>query len=167
MHFICRGLCIVGLVLLYYAFSIGLTFYNKWLMKVRESSSSPQFFFFFWVNNQPSKRNFCLLSLSNLWRVSVFFSQDFHYPLFMTLVHIAMIFCLSALTRRILQCCTGKARIVLSWTDYLRKVAPTGEKVVVLPNRPFSFSSESRLVCCMLAHWLCYPKLSGTVSRLH
>uniref|UniRef100_A0A3Q3X6C0 Solute carrier family 35 member C2 n=1 Tax=Mola mola TaxID=94237 RepID=A0A3Q3X6C0_MOLML len=83
VHFICRGLCIVGLVLLYYAFSIGLTFYNKWLMK------------------------------------------DFHYPLFMTLVHIAMIFCLSALTRRILQCCTGKARIVLSWTDYLRKVAPT------------------------------------------
>lgn len=30
-----RGLRIVGLVLFYYVFSIGITFYNKWLMKVR------------------------------------------------------------------------------------------------------------------------------------
>lgn len=34
LHFICRGLRIIGLVLLYYVFSIGITFYNKWLMTV-------------------------------------------------------------------------------------------------------------------------------------
>ncbi|XP_028264963.1 solute carrier family 35 member C2 [Parambassis ranga] len=83
VQFLCRVLRNVGLVLLYYVFSIGITFYNKWLMK------------------------------------------GFHYPLFMTLVHLVIIFCLSALTRRALQCRTGKPRVVLSWTDYLRKVAPT------------------------------------------
>uniref|UniRef100_A0AAQ6ID77 Solute carrier family 35 member C2 n=1 Tax=Anabas testudineus TaxID=64144 RepID=A0AAQ6ID77_ANATE len=80
---LCRVLRTVGLVLLYYVFSIGITFYNKWLMK------------------------------------------DFHYPLFMTLVHLAINFCLSALTRRAIQSWTGKPRIILSWRHYLFKVAPT------------------------------------------
>lgn len=35
-QFLFRGLCTVGLILLYYVFSIGITFYNKWLMKVGE-----------------------------------------------------------------------------------------------------------------------------------
>uniref|UniRef100_A0A672J3F2 Solute carrier family 35 member C2 n=1 Tax=Salarias fasciatus TaxID=181472 RepID=A0A672J3F2_SALFA len=83
VQFLCRGLRTVGLVLLYYVFSIGITFYNKWLMK------------------------------------------GFHYPLFMTLVHVVMIFSLSAVTRWLLQCWTGKPRVVLSWTLYFRKVAPT------------------------------------------
>uniref|UniRef100_A0A3Q3N1T5 Solute carrier family 35 member C2 n=1 Tax=Labrus bergylta TaxID=56723 RepID=A0A3Q3N1T5_9LABR len=83
VQFFCRGLRTVGLVLLYYAFSIGITFYNKWLMK------------------------------------------DFRYPLFMTLVHLTIIFCLSTLTRRAMQLWTGKPRITLNWRDYLRKVAPT------------------------------------------
>uniref|UniRef100_H3CFY9 Solute carrier family 35 member C2 n=1 Tax=Tetraodon nigroviridis TaxID=99883 RepID=H3CFY9_TETNG len=78
-----RGLRIIGLVLFYYVFSIGITFYNKWLMK------------------------------------------DFHYPLFMTLVHITIIFSLSAITRRILHSWTGKPRVLLSWTDYLHRAAPT------------------------------------------
>ncbi|XP_051804940.1 LOW QUALITY PROTEIN: solute carrier family 35 member C2 [Acanthochromis polyacanthus] len=80
VQFLCRGIRTVGLVLLYYVFSIGITFYNKWLM------------------------------------------QGFHYPLFMTLVHLTITFCLSALTRRAMQCWMGKPRIVLSWTDYIYKV---------------------------------------------
>ncbi|XP_071331693.1 solute carrier family 35 member C2 isoform X1 [Trachinotus anak] len=83
IQFLCRGLRTVGLVLLYYVFSIGITFYNKWLMK------------------------------------------GFHYPLFMTLVHLTIIFCLSALTRWAMQWRTGKPRVILSWKDYLLKVAPT------------------------------------------
>ncbi|XP_056277947.1 solute carrier family 35 member C2 [Pseudoliparis swirei] len=83
VQFFCRGLRAVGLVLLYYVFSIGITFYNKWLMK------------------------------------------GFRYPLFMTLVHLAINFCLAALTRRAMQCWAGKPRILLSWKDYLRKVFPT------------------------------------------
>nr|XP_057907330.1 solute carrier family 35 member C2 isoform X2 [Doryrhamphus excisus] len=51
--------------------------------------------------------------------------KAFHYPLFMTLVHLAINFCLSALTRRAIQCWTGKTGVLLSWTDYLRRVAPT------------------------------------------
>ncbi|CAG6021052.1 unnamed protein product [Menidia menidia] len=85
VQFLCRGLRTVGLVLLYYVFSIGITFYNKWLMK------------------------------------------GFHYPLFMTLVHLTIIFSLSALTRWVYTavCGAGKPRVVLSWRDYLFKVAPT------------------------------------------
>ncbi|XP_057680164.1 solute carrier family 35 member C2 isoform X2 [Corythoichthys intestinalis] len=51
--------------------------------------------------------------------------KGFHYPLFMTLVHLALTFCLSALTRRAMQCWTGKNRVILTWTEYLHKVAPT------------------------------------------
>ncbi|KAG9332479.1 hypothetical protein JZ751_014577 [Albula glossodonta] len=80
---ICRAVRIVGLVLFYYVFSIGITFYNKWLMK------------------------------------------GFHFPLFMTLVHLTIIFCLSALTRSAMQCWTGKPRVLLSWKTYMIKVAPT------------------------------------------
>lgn len=32
--FVWRALLTLGLVLLYYCFSIGITFYNKWLTKV-------------------------------------------------------------------------------------------------------------------------------------
>ncbi|XP_068120496.1 solute carrier family 35 member C2 isoform X2 [Hyperolius riggenbachi] len=73
----------VGLVLFYYCFSIGITFYNKWLLK------------------------------------------RFHLPLFMTLVHLLMIFIMSALSRALMTCYSGRARVILPWSDYLKKVAPT------------------------------------------
>ncbi|MGH0157006.1 UNVERIFIED_CONTAM: hypothetical protein FKN15_040194 [Acipenser sinensis] len=84
LQFLCRGLRTVGLVLLYYCFSIGITFYNKWLLK------------------------------------------EFHFPLFMTLVHLMIIFILAAVTRTLMQCWTGKPRVVLGWSQYLTKAAPTG-----------------------------------------
>ena len=52
--------------------------------------------------------------------------QGFHFPLFMTLVHLSIIFSLSALSRWALQWWTGKPRVVLSWSDYIFKVAPAG-----------------------------------------
>uniref|UniRef100_A0A8C1L191 Sugar phosphate transporter domain-containing protein n=2 Tax=Cyprinus carpio TaxID=7962 RepID=A0A8C1L191_CYPCA len=82
-QFLCRALRTVGLVLFYYVFSIGITFYNKWLMR------------------------------------------DFHFPLFMTLLHLVIIFSFSTLTRFAMQCWTGKPRVTLPWKVYLSKVAPT------------------------------------------
>ncbi|XP_037667740.1 solute carrier family 35 member C2 isoform X4 [Choloepus didactylus] len=81
--FVWKALLTLGLVLLYYCFSIGITFYNKWLTK------------------------------------------SFHFPLFMTMLHLAVIFLFSALSRALVQCSSHRARVVLSWTDYLRRVAPT------------------------------------------
>ncbi|KAF6726061.1 Solute carrier family 35 member C2 [Oryzias melastigma] len=104
VQFVCRATRTVGLVLLYYVFSIGITFYNKWLMK------------------------------------------GFHYPIFMTLVHLVVIFCLSALTRRILQLWTGKPRVVLKWAVYFRKVAPTAMATALdigLSNWSFLFITIS------------------------
>ncbi|XP_070600402.1 LOW QUALITY PROTEIN: solute carrier family 35 member C2 [Erythrolamprus reginae] len=74
-----------GLVLLYYGFSIGITFYNKWLMK------------------------------------------SFAFPLFMTLLHLLVIFALSGLARRCSRRCCPAApgRALLPWAAYLRQVAPT------------------------------------------
>ncbi|CAH2302169.1 solute carrier family 35 member C2 isoform X1 [Pelobates cultripes] len=78
-----KTLLTVGLVVFYYCFSIGITFYNKWLLK------------------------------------------GFHFPLFMTMVHLLMIFVLSAISREIVKCYSGRTRVTLSWTNYLKKVAPT------------------------------------------
>ncbi|KAM9296683.1 solute carrier family 35 member C2 [Gastrophryne carolinensis] len=78
-----KVLLTVGLVLFYYCFSIGITFYNKWLLKT------------------------------------------FHLPLFMTLVHLLMIFIMSALSRTIMICYSNRSRVILPWSDYLKKVAPT------------------------------------------
>lgn len=52
--------------------------------------------------------------------------QSFHFPLFMTMLHLAVIFLFSALSRALVQCSSHRARVVLSWTDYLKRVAPTG-----------------------------------------
>nr|KAF6472496.1 solute carrier family 35 member C2 [Molossus molossus] len=83
LAFVWKAVLTLGLVLLYYCFSIGITFYNKWLTK------------------------------------------SFHFPLFMTMLHLAVIFLFSALSRALVQCSSHRARVVLSWTDYLRRVAPT------------------------------------------
>ncbi|XP_055021521.1 solute carrier family 35 member C2 [Boleophthalmus pectinirostris] len=102
--YVWRGLRTLGLVLLYYIFSIGITFYNKWLM------------------------------------------ENFHFPLFMTLVHLSIIFVLSALTRRVLLCVTGKPRVVLGWRDYLCKVTPTAVATALdigLSNWSFLFITIS------------------------
>lgn len=56
--------------------------------------------------------------------------QSFHFPLFMTMLHLAVIFLFSALSRALVQCSSRRARVVLSWTDYLRRVAPTGRSRV-------------------------------------
>ncbi|XP_062445054.1 solute carrier family 35 member C2 isoform X1 [Rhea pennata] len=78
-----RAAMAAALVLLYYGFSIGITFYNKWLMK------------------------------------------SFRFPLFMTLLHLLVIFGLSALARALARCSTGRPRAELSWAEYLRRAAPT------------------------------------------
>ncbi|XP_053782388.1 solute carrier family 35 member C2 isoform X3 [Desmodus rotundus] len=43
----------------------------------------------------------------------------------MTMLHLAVIFLFSALSRALVQCSSHRARVVLSWPDYLRRVAPT------------------------------------------
>ncbi|XP_066834346.1 solute carrier family 35 member C2 isoform X5 [Anser cygnoides] len=71
-----------ALVLLYYGFSIGITFYNKWLVK------------------------------------------SFPFPLLATLLHLLLIFALSALFRALARCRSGRPRATLSWADCLRRAAP-------------------------------------------
>lgn len=117
-----RGLRLIGLVLFYYIFSIGITFYNKWLMTVSISILCHHQYL---IDYSCVIMWLCSVFLLSL-KLAYYFSQDFHYPLFMTLVHITIIFSLSAATRRILHSWTGKPRIILNWADYLQRVAPTG-----------------------------------------
>lgn len=77
-----RTALVAPLVLLYYGFSIGITFYNKWLMK------------------------------------------SFPFPLLVTLLHLLLIFGLSALARALARYRSGRPRAALSWADCLRRAAP-------------------------------------------
>ncbi|XP_068556863.1 solute carrier family 35 member C2 isoform X2 [Anas acuta] len=77
-----RAALAAALVLLYYGFSIGITFYNKWLIK------------------------------------------SFPFPLLATLLHLLLIFALSALARALARCRSGRPRATLSWADCLRRAAP-------------------------------------------
>ncbi|KAJ7332310.1 hypothetical protein JRQ81_014490 [Phrynocephalus forsythii] len=80
-----RAAGVVGLVLFYYGFSIGITFYNKWLMK------------------------------------------SFAFPLFMTLLHLLVIFLLAGLVRRGCYCACARRSArppLLPWAAYLRQVGP-------------------------------------------
>ncbi|NWX92022.1 S35C2 protein, partial [Nothoprocta pentlandii] len=87
-------------------FSIGITFYNKWLMKVRAAG-------------RPRRAGGAVLTGGRCR-----FPQSFRFPLFMTLLHLLVIFGLAALARALARCCTGRPRAELSWGDYLRRAAP-------------------------------------------
>nr|CAD7409862.1 unnamed protein product [Timema poppensis] len=72
------------LIVVYFSLSIGLTFYQRWLLK------------------------------------------DFHYPLFVVLTHLMVKLLLAWLCRAIYSWRTAQKRVVLSWTNYVTKVGPTG-----------------------------------------
>lgn len=74
----------VGLILLYYSFSIGITFYQKWFIK------------------------------------------EFHFPLTVVICHLVVKFILSGIIRLAYQICTGKPRILLTWSVYVKQLAITG-----------------------------------------
>ncbi|XP_069740902.1 solute carrier family 35 member C2 isoform X2 [Narcine bancroftii] len=104
MHFVRKVLLTVFLVLFYYCFSIGITFYNKWVMR------------------------------------------RFQYPIFMTLVHLVMIFVFSGISRTIASWYTGKPHICLSWKLYLKRVAATALATALdigLSNWSFIFITVS------------------------
>nr|XP_055229082.1 solute carrier family 35 member C2 isoform X3 [Gorilla gorilla gorilla]XP_055229083.1 solute carrier family 35 member C2 isoform X3 [Gorilla gorilla gorilla] len=118
--FLWKAVLTLGLVLLYYCFSIGITFYNKWLTK------------------------------------------SFHFPLFMTMLHLAVIFLFSALSRALVQCSSHRARVVLSWADYLRRVAPTALATALdvgLSNWSFLYVTVS-----LARHWSWWSSSSPGVS---
>uniref|UniRef100_UPI00398EAD6A solute carrier family 35 member C2 isoform X2 n=1 Tax=Pristiophorus japonicus TaxID=55135 RepID=UPI00398EAD6A len=104
LSFLRKALLTAILVLFYYCFSIGITFYNKWVLKT------------------------------------------FHYPIFMTLVHLVMIFVFSGISRTLTSWCTGKSHICLSWKLYLKRIAATALATALdigLSNWSFLFITVS------------------------
>uniref|UniRef100_A0A8B9SUV0 Solute carrier family 35 member C2 n=1 Tax=Anas platyrhynchos TaxID=8839 RepID=A0A8B9SUV0_ANAPL len=105
-----RAALAAALVLLYYGFSIGITFYNKWLVK------------------------------------------SFPFPLLATLLHLLLIFALSALARALARCRSGRPRATLSWADCLRRAAPAALSTsldIGLSNW-IQISSSLGVLCCDL-----------------
>ena len=72
----------LGSVLLWYALSIGLTYYNRWLLK----------------------------------------SYGFHYPLTLTMIHMAVNWTLCWIIRAIDEARTNRPRTVLGWKHMITKV---------------------------------------------
>uniref|UniRef100_A0A4W3J9U5 Solute carrier family 35 member C2 n=1 Tax=Callorhinchus milii TaxID=7868 RepID=A0A4W3J9U5_CALMI len=70
----------------------------------------------------------------------------FHFPLFMTLGHFAIIYVLSWVSRVLVECYSGKSRVCLPWKLYLKKVAPTALATTLdigLSNWSFLFITVS------------------------
>ncbi|XP_029835961.1 solute carrier family 35 member C2 isoform X2 [Ixodes scapularis] len=74
----------IGLIVLYYCFSIGITFYQKWFIK------------------------------------------EFRFPLTVVICHLVVKFILSGVIRLVFQMCTGRPRILLTWSVYVKQLAITG-----------------------------------------
>ncbi|KAH3775925.1 solute carrier family 35 member C2-like [Dreissena polymorpha] len=94
----------LALVLFYYAFSIGLTFYNQRFIK------------------------------------------HWNYPLSLTMAHLVVKFMISALMRNLIECKTGKPRVILPWGVYCKRVAPAGITSALdigLSNWSFEFITVS------------------------
>lgn len=91
------------LLALYFAPSIGLTFYQRWLLQVS---------------------GFHLLFL--LYYYCEFIMQTFHFPLSIVLCHLVVKFMLASIIRSILSWRSRTPRIVLDWKSYCRAVAATG-----------------------------------------
>lgn len=149
-QFFCRALRTVGLVLFYYVFSIGITFYNKWLMKVKCSSAGWKPACSLYVFCFEKSAHFCPFGLCNVC-FYLNLPQDFHFPLFMTLVHLVIIFCFSTLTRFAMQCWMGKPRVTLPWKVYLSKVAPTGKTFVFVLEKTHQWVQRPKM-CLNVCH---------------
>ena len=52
--------------------------------------------------------------------------QLFKLPLSITMVHLMSKFVASVCVRKIISRCKGKPSVTLSWTDYIKRVAPPG-----------------------------------------
>ncbi|XP_021094678.1 solute carrier family 35 member C2 isoform X2 [Heterocephalus glaber] len=150
LAFVWKAVFTLGLVLLYYCFSIGITFYNKWLTKVRPLCTAnyklcplaPDR-----GRKQGKEGQAICIKLNPCFGLP----QSFHFPLFMTMLHLAVIFLFSALSRALVQCSSHRARVVLSWTDYLRRVAPTALATALdvgLSNWSFLYITVS-----LVQHW--------------
>lgn len=103
-----------ALILFYFCLSIGLTFYQRWLLKVRDVLSNRECLFMSWqvINT--------ILSV----RFSVL--QKFPFPLFVVACHLIIKLVISVVIRFAYRLCTGRSRVLLDWSTFVRKVSPTG-----------------------------------------
>lgn len=90
-----------ALIGIYYIPSVGLTFYQRWLLQVS------------------GLRSFNLQLIARLL-------QKFPYPLTTVLVHMVVKFLLAALVRLCFIRKANKARVEVGWKEYVKAVAPTG-----------------------------------------
>ena len=113
------------LVLLYYVSSIGLTFYQKWLLKVRNS---------FTMSNL----------ICNQFLFLIF--QRLHYPLSIVITHLVVKFLLAAGCRIFWERWTNIKRPILNWQPYAVQLAPAGIASALdigLSNWSFEFITVS------------------------
>uniref|UniRef100_A0A8D0FHF1 Solute carrier family 35 member C2 n=1 Tax=Strix occidentalis caurina TaxID=311401 RepID=A0A8D0FHF1_STROC len=72
--------------------------------------------------------------------------QSFPFPLLITLLHLLLIFGLSALARALARCRSGRPRTALPWADCLRRAAPAALSTsldIGLSNWSFLYVTES------------------------
>ncbi|XP_038068172.1 solute carrier family 35 member C2-like isoform X2 [Patiria miniata] len=83
--------------------------------------------------------NTCLVAVKTVALVLFFYScsisltfynkwlfQNFKFPLFVTIIHLAIKFVIAAVVRTCLGCVAKRNNIILPWSVYMKRVAPTG-----------------------------------------
>lgn len=103
---------ILTLILIYFILSIGLTFYQRNLLKVHYG-----FFYLSFIS---------FIDLSLIKKSLIFaIPQEFHFPFTVVLYHLLLKLVMAGSVRYLYRCYTGKSRIHIDWRKSFRKLAPT------------------------------------------
>lgn len=118
---------ILTLILIYFILSIGLTFYQRNLLKVIIENIFVQlsilidiFFDYYYCYHY----QFIDL-LQNRFNIR-FIQQEFHFPFTVVLYHLLLKLVMAGAVRYLYRCYTGKSRVHIDWRKSFRKLAPTG-----------------------------------------
>ncbi|ESO86518.1 hypothetical protein LOTGIDRAFT_220559 [Lottia gigantea] len=98
----------------------------------------------------------CLVLFYYFFSISLtFYNQRFihsyKYPLSITMCHLIVKFVIAGIFRSLLQCYSHTPRATLNWTDYWKKIAPTGIASVLdigFSNWSFEFVTVSLYTMC-------------------
>lgn len=117
-------IAILSLILIYFSLSIGLTFYQRSLLRVcniifsgRTSSIG--------VDVAKNCRRFRHRFAIFKFPLSLYF-QSFHFPFAVVLYHLILKLVIAAILRFTYICFTGKTRVHVDWKKSFKKLAPTG-----------------------------------------
>lgn len=66
------------------------------------------------------------------YNIAFFHHQIYQLPLSYTMAHFVMKFMAAGFVRGLLECRASEPRVLLNWTDYIKRLAPTGNGLLMV-----------------------------------